>query len=229
MGSGTLQEVLVYSREVLMAKDRRSRAFAIAILRGIDTRAALPVCTALYESGFRMLEVPLNTPGALHIIQNIRENLPADCLVGAGTVLSTGQVRETNDAGAQFIVSPNTNPEVITASISKGLDSYPGACTPSEAFLAVEAGAKNIKIFPAVQVGTKGLSAWKAVLPKDVSLIPVGGVSLSNMKEWAHAGADGFGLGGSLYSPGFRATQVGQMAEEIVRTLKEINEMRGSS
>jgi len=187
----------------------------IAILRGLVAADAAEVGRNLYEAGFRNLEVPLNSPDPLNTISTLRTALPADCLVGAGTVLSVDQVRRCHEAGAQLIVSPNTNPDVVRESLRLGLKSFPGAATPSEAFAAIAAGAEHIKVFPAEQVGIGGLRAWTAVIPKRVGLIPVGGVDAANIGAWFDAGATGFGIGSALYTPGITVQILRQRAVSI--------------
>lgn len=192
----------------------------IAILRGLTNARAGEIGECLYEAGFRSMEVPLNSPDPLRTIRTLRRALPADCVVGAGTVLTADQVRQCAEAGAEIIVSPNTDLDVITATLQLGMQSYPGAATPSEAFAAIGAGASNIKVFPADQVGTGGLRAWTAVLPKNIGLIPVGGVGAANMSAWLAAGATGFGIGSSLYKQGLTAEDLRPRAVAIIAALK---------
>ena len=187
----------------------------IAILRGLIEADAPEVGRSLYDAGFRTLEVPLNSPEPLRTISTLRTTLPADCLVGAGTVLSVDQVRQCHEAGAQLIVSPNTNADVIRKSLHLGMQSFPGAATPSEAFAAIAAGAEHINIFPAEQVGIGGLKAWTAVIPKGVGLIPVGGVDAANVGAWLRAGATGVGIGSALFTPGISAEILRQRAASI--------------
>ncbi|MCZ2404695.1 2-dehydro-3-deoxy-6-phosphogalactonate aldolase [Paenarthrobacter sp. Z7-10] len=187
----------------------------IAILRGLTTADAKDVGECLYEAGFRSLEVPLNSPEPLATIRVLRDLLPADCLVGAGTVLTVDQVAQCADAGAQTIVSPNTDTAVIAETVRLGMESYPGAATPSEAFAAIGAGARNVKLFPAEQVGTAGLKAWTAVVPQHIGLLPVGGVTASNIAAWLAAGATGFGIGSSLYRPGITVEDLRPRADAI--------------
>ena len=170
----------------------------------------------LYESGFRTLEVPLNSPDPLLTISALKEALPANCMVGAGTVLTVKQVRKCHEAGAQIIVSPNTDVAVIAETIRLGMLSFPGAATPSDAFAAIGAGATSVKIFPADQVGINGLKAWTAVVPKEIGLIPVGGVDAANIGEWRAAGATGFGIGSSLYKPGIAIEELRQRAIAMI-------------
>lgn len=184
----------------------------IAILRGLTVADALAVGECIYVAGFRSLEVPLNSPDPLATISLLRKSLPADCLVGAGTVLTAEQVRECRGAGALTIVSPNTNVEVIAETVRLGMQSFPGAATPSDAFAAIAVGALNVKIFPAEQVGMNGLKAWTAVVPKHINLLPVGGVDAANIGAWMKAGATGFGIGSSLYQPGIAVEDLRQRA-----------------
>jgi 2-dehydro-3-deoxyphosphogalactonate aldolase len=158
------------------------------------------------------MEVPLNSPEPLQTITTLRKELPADCTIGAGTVITAAQVRQCHQAGAQIIVSPNTNTDVITETVRLGMGSFPGAATPSEAFAAIGAGAKFVKIFPAEQVGIAGLKAWTAVVPKEIGLIPVGGIDASNIAAWLKAGATGFGIGSALYKPGIAVEDLRQRA-----------------
>lgn len=184
----------------------------IAILRGLTVSDAVSVGECLYEAGYRSLEVPLNSPDPLPTISALKKALPADCLVGAGTVLTVEQVRACHEAGAQIIVSPNTDTAVIAETVRLGMLSFPGAATPSDAFAAIGAGATSVKIFPADQVGINGLKAWTAVVPKHIDLIPVGGVDAANIGEWVAAGATGFGIGSSLYKPGIAVEDLRQRA-----------------
>lgn len=188
----------------------------IAILRGLAGREAVDVGRCLYDEGFRAMEVPLNSPDPLLAIAALRSALPADCAVGAGTVLTPAQVRECADAGAEMIISPNTDPGVIRESVGLGLQVFPGAATPTEAFVGLAEGATGIKVFPAEQVGVAGMKAWTAVLPDGTALLPVGGVDASTMAAWLAAGATGFGVGSSLYRPGVAIDELRARAAEIV-------------
>lgn len=188
----------------------------IAILRGITPGETADIGSALYEAGIRSIEVPLNSPDPLASIHALRGQLPAECLIGAGTVLTVEDVRKVSDAGAQMVVSPNTVAEVISATVDLGLRSYPGAATPSEAFEALHAGADAVKIFPAETIGITGMKAWRAVLPPDTRLVPVGGIDATNLSTWRTAGADGAGIGGTLYRPGDDAPSVRRRASELM-------------
>ena len=192
----------------------------IAILRGLTDAGAVDVGGCLYGAGFRVLEVPLNSPDPLRTIATLRKTLPDDCIVGAGTVITVKEVRQCHDVGAQIIVSPNTDTAVIAETVRLGMASVPGAATPSEAFAAVGAGAKCVKIFPAEQVGIAGLRAWTAVVPKEIGLIPVGGIDASNIGAWLKAGATGFGIGSALYQPGIAVEDLRQRAASITAALE---------
>ncbi len=196
------------------ASEDRPRTL-IAILRGVTEQEAADVGRCLYDAGFRALEVPLNSPDPLRSIIAIRAAVPLDCAVGAGTVLAIDQVRRCHEAGAEMIVSPNTDPEVIRETVRLGMRTFPGAATPTEAFAALAAGARDVKIFPADQVGAAGLRAWTAVLPRGTGLLPVGGVDASNMAAWCAAGATGFGIGSSLYRAGVDIDDLHRRAVEI--------------
>ena len=194
--------------------------YLIAILRGLTLVEAEGVGQCLYDAGFRTMEVPLNSPKPLQTITTLRNGLPADCTIGAGTVTTATQVRQCHEAGAQIIVSPNTDTKVITETVRLGMGSFPGAATPSEAFAAIGAGAKSVKIFPAEQVGIAGLKAWTAVVPKGIGLIPVGGIDASNIGAWLKAGATGFGIGSALYKPGVAVEELHQRAVSMTVALE---------
>jgi 2-dehydro-3-deoxyphosphogalactonate aldolase len=188
----------------------------IAILRGLLPGEASGVGRCLYQAGIRTLEVPLNSPEPLVSIDRLRSSLPADVLVGAGTVLEPGQVADCQAAGAQFIVSPDLNDAVVTETMRRGLGSFPGVATPTEAFRAARLGTLTVKIFPAEQVGIAGMRAWLAVLPPDLALYPVGGVQAGNLAEWLNAGATGVGIGSSLFRPGVSLPALAERAADLV-------------
>lgn len=189
----------------------------VAILRGVTPADAVAVAEAIFDAGFHAVEVPYNSPDPLESVRRIRAAGPADRRVGAGTVLTPDQVRRAADAGASLIVSPNTRADVVAETVRLGLASYPGAATPTEAFVALDAGARAIKLFPSTAVGTDGMRAWASVLPTGTELIPVGGVDATNLAGWIAAGAAGAGIGTSLYRPGDAPDVVGERATELVR------------
>jgi 2-dehydro-3-deoxyphosphogalactonate aldolase len=174
----------------------------IAILRGVRPEEVREVGDTLYGAGFRSLEVPLNSPDPFASIGALRGHLPQDALVGAGTVVDTADVGRAQDVGAQTIVSPHTDPDVVAETVRRGMRSYPGAATPSDAFAALRAGTRTVKVFPSQQVGAAGLKAWREVLPADVELLPVGGIDAGSLAGWVAAGATGFGVGSALYRAG---------------------------
>jgi 2-dehydro-3-deoxyphosphogalactonate aldolase len=174
----------------------------IAIIRGVRSDEAEAIGDAIYESGIRIIEVPLNSPDPLWSIELLARRFGDRMLVGAGTVLRKEQVDEVKSAGGGIIVSPDTNIDVIAASAAAGLVSSPGYFTPTEAFAAIRAGAHSLKLFPAEGASPKVLQGQLAVIPKDVPVLAVGGISPDNMGPWLEAGAAGFGLGSGLYKPG---------------------------
>jgi 2-dehydro-3-deoxyphosphogalactonate aldolase len=188
----------------------------VAILRGLPPEHASAVGQALFAAGFRLVEVPLNRPGALQAIQRIAAIAPADALVGAGTVLTPADVDAVAEVGGQLVVAPNCDPAVIDRAVARGLPCVPGVGTASEAFTALRHGAQGLKLFPAEVWGPRGLKALKAVLPEATPLWPVGSVGADNLAEWARAGATGFGIGGSLYRPGMDAEEVHREAVRLV-------------
>ena len=199
-----------------MLKNALQHCGLIAILRGIRPHEVAAIGQTLYKAGFRVIEVPLNSPQPFESIRILRTALAADCVVGAGTVLSTAQVAEVKNAGGEIIVMPHSDAKVIAAAKQAAMACAPGVATLTEAFAALAAGADVLKMFPAEQLGPNVVKAWRAVLPGEVSLIPVGGVTPANMAPFVAAGASGFGLGSALYKPGLNATLVGQNADEFI-------------
>ena len=174
----------------------------IAILRGITPSEVLAHGRALYDAGFRIVEVPLNSPDPLASIAALRKALPDDAIVGAGTVLRPAFVEAVAQAGGELVVMPHGDTEVIGAAKEKGMACAPGVATPTEAFAALAAGADVLKMLPAEQLGAHVVKAWRAVIAKRVPLVPVGGVTPENMGTFVAAGASGFGLGSALYRAG---------------------------
>ncbi|RKP51290.1 2-dehydro-3-deoxy-6-phosphogalactonate aldolase [Trinickia fusca] len=199
---------------------RFAAAFAacplIAILRGITPAEAAAHGVALYEAGFRVLEVPLNSPHPFESIAALRAALAVDAVVGAGTVLRPGFVAEVARAGGELIVMPHADRAVIEAAKAQGLACTPGVATPTEAFAALASGADALKMFPAEQLGVPVVKAWRAVIAKRVPLVPVGGITPHNMAPFLAAGADGFGLGSALYRPGQDVLQTAAQARAFV-------------
>lgn len=189
----------------------------IAILRGVKPDEIETIGQTLFDAGFRVIEIPLNSPDPLTSIEKLSAKLGEGALVGAGTVLQPEQVGQVADAGGRLVVSPNAKIEVIEATVRAGLASAPGVATPTEGFAALDAGAHALKLFPAEAIGPKVVKAWRAVVPRDVPLMPVGGIHPGNMHEFVAAGATGFGLGSALYKAGMRADQVAVNATEFAR------------
>lgn len=194
----------------------------IAILRGLKPEEALSITEVLIAAGIDRIEVPLNSPSPLDSIRLMAERFGNDALIGAGTVLTPDQVDQVSQAGGKLIVSPNCDPAVIAYTKALGLSSFPGVFTASECFAALAAGADGLKIFPAFTMGPKGLAALKAVLPKNTEIYAVGGVAPDNFAQWREAGATGFGMGTSLFTPAMSADDVRRNAETIVAAYDEV-------
>ncbi len=180
----------------------------IAILRGVFPSEVEDVGQALFDAGFRVIEVPLNTPDALESIARLSARFGKRALIGAGTVLTVRNVEAVAAAGGRLIVSPNTNAAVIQVTKHMGMLSAPGVATPTEGYTALEAGADFLKLFPAEQIPPPIVKAWRAVFPKEVALVAVGGITPENMRDYLLAGASGFGLGTSLFKPGMNVETV---------------------
>ncbi|CAM3686100.1 2-dehydro-3-deoxy-6-phosphogalactonate aldolase [Bordetella sputigena] len=193
----------------------------IAILRGIKPTEAEAVGTALYQAGFRIIEVPLNSPEPLESIRQLRHALPLDCMIGAGTVLDPAICPEIVRAGGEIVVMPHSDAHVIRAAKSALMACCPGVATPTEAFAALAAGADLLKMFPAEQLGPAVVKAWRAVIPPEVPLVPVGGITPASIAEFARAGASGFGLGSALYKPGMTADQVAANARAFIAAWRQ--------
>lgn len=187
-------------------------AILVAILRGITPPEAEAVGDVLVAAGITMIEVPLNSPDALDSISLLARRFGAQARIGAGTVLTTADVDRVVESGGTFVVSPNTDAAVIRATRERGMESYPGVLSPTEAFTALAAGATALKIFPAEVVGLAGIRAMRAVLPGDCRILAVGGVTADNIPDFIAAGCVGVGIGSSLYKPGRTAAEVGRIA-----------------
>jgi 2-dehydro-3-deoxyphosphogalactonate aldolase len=192
-------------------RDALARCPLVAILRGLPPGDAHAVGDALAQAGFTLIEVPLNSPEPLASIRTLAHALPG-YLVGAGTVLTPQQVRDVHAAGARLVVSPNFDERVVAEAVRLGLPCVPGVATASEAFGALQAGATALKLFPAEMIPPAAVKALRAVLPADALLLPVGGIGTANMGAYRAAGADGFGIGSALYSPGLGAEEVARRA-----------------
>ena len=196
-----------------------ARCPLIAILRGVKPDEVEAIGEALVESGFTLIEVPLNSPDPFESIRRLADRLKGRAVIGAGTVLTTADVAAVAEAGGTMIISPNTNVDVIAATARSGLVSLPGFATPSEAFAALAAGAAALKLFPAEAASPAVLKALGAVVPAGTRLLPVGGIAPDTMAPWQAAGAAGFGLGSALYRPGLAASEVAERARAFVAAL----------
>ena len=194
----------------------------IAILRGIDRREAVDVAAALIDAGIDRIEVPLNSPDPFASIERMVTAFGDRALIGAGTVLTPEDAGRVADVGGKLVVSPNCDAAVIAKTAALGLQSWPGVLTPSECFAALGAGATGLKVFPAFLMGTEGLKAIRAVLPVDTQMFMVGGVGPDSFGTWLKAGANGFGLGSSLYKPGDSVAEIAEKAAATVAAWDEV-------
>ena len=195
-----------------MLRDYLTELPLIAILRGLKPENAEAVGYILVEAGFRIIEVPLNSPDPFRSIQILAGAMPKNVLVGAGTVLDPQQVHGVRDMGGRLIVMPHADLDVIRLAKEQDLVCTPGVATPTEAFAALKAGADAIKIFPAEAIPPAVVKAWRAVLPKETIVLPVGGIKPDNMKPYLDAGANGFGLGSALFTPSMSVEEIGRNA-----------------
>jgi 2-dehydro-3-deoxyphosphogalactonate aldolase len=187
----------------------------VAILRGLEPGEALAVGKALAQTGWRLIEVPLNSPQPLQSIAALAKAFPG-ALVGAGTVLTPMQVREVHAAGGELVVAPNFNADVVREAVRLRMVCLPGVMTPTEAFAALDAGAHGLKLFPAEMIGPHVVKAMRAVLPQHVPVFPVGGVTPANMAAYRAAGANGFGIGSALFKPGMTPAEVEAAARAFI-------------
>jgi len=189
----------------------------VAILRGLTPDEAVAIGEAVVDAGFRILEVPLNSPEPMRSIALLSAAFGDRALVGAGTVLTTANVNEVAAAGGKLIVMPHGDVAVVAEAKRLGLYCIPGIATPTEAFAALHAGADALKIFAAEQISPAVVKAWRTVLPKALALLPVGGVTPTNMSPYIAAGASGFGIGSALYAPGRSTAETAARARDFVQ------------
>jgi 2-dehydro-3-deoxyphosphogalactonate aldolase len=189
----------------------------VGILRGVVPERAIEVARVLYAAGFRAIEVPLNSPQPFASISALAGALPSDCLLGAGTVLTGQDVQRTHAAGGRLVVAPNCDEQVIREAIKLGMRVMPGIATATEAFCAVRAGATQLKLFPASSYGPQHLRALRTVLPKEIKIFPVGGVTAEQIPGWLAAGAAGFGFGSELFRPEYSIGDIEHRAQLLMR------------
>jgi 2-dehydro-3-deoxyphosphogalactonate aldolase len=197
----------------------------VAILRGITPEESLAVVNCLMTAGISIVEVPLNSPNPYESIGLISEKIGDRVLIGAGTVLNQDQVKELAKVGGRLVVSPNTNVGVIESAKALNMHCVPGAATPSEVFTALDAGADGVKAFPAEMLTPQIIKSWRAVLPKNVNVLPVGGISTANMRSYWQVGVNGFGIGGSLYQSGKSISAISASALAFVEEMKTLRQV----
>ncbi len=191
----------------------------VAILRGVTPARIEKVAGVIFEAGIRAIEVPLNSPDPYASIEILAKKF-AEALTGAGTVTSPAEVDRVADSGGRLAVSPHTDAAVISQAVKRGLIPMPGVMTPSECYAALNAGARDLKLFPASSLGTGHLISIKVILPPGAKLYAVGGVNPGNMAEWLKAGAAGFGLGSDLFKPSYDDAEIAKRAKATVEAFK---------
>ena len=192
----------------------------VAILRGVTPARIEAVADAIFDAGIRAIEVPLNSPEPFKSIELLAKRFGGRALTGAGTVTSAADVDRVAAAGGKLAVSPHTDAAVIARAVEKGLKPMPGIMTPSEAYAALNAGARDLKLFPATSLGIGHLKAMLVILPPGLKIYAVGGVNPSNMKEWRAAGAAGFGLGSDLFKPDYDDAEIARRAKAAVEAFR---------
>jgi 2-dehydro-3-deoxyphosphogluconate aldolase/(4S)-4-hydroxy-2-oxoglutarate aldolase len=199
----------------------------IPIFRTSSDVAAIAVAEALINGSVPILELPLSVPGSLKIIEQVAKRFGKDLLIGAGTVLDPEAVRDAIESGARFIVSPNTNLEVIKECISADVPCFPGALTPTEIENALKAGASGIKVFPSNAMGGPAyIRSLKTPFP-DAVLFPCGGVSVDNAEAYLNAGASGLFTGTSFINNDIvKSGQYGTITENARKLVSIIRSSR---
>ncbi len=197
-------------------EDAIAECGVIAILRGVTSDEVVEIASALHEAGIRVVEVPLNSPEPFISIRRLADAFAGRLVCGAGTVLNLGDIDRLKFHGGTISVSPDCNPAVIARAVELGLEPLPGVYTPTEAFAAIRAGARHLKLFPAEAAGPHVIKAWRAVLPRHLKIYAVGGVTPANMQSWIDGGAAGFGIGSNIYKPGRSILQVSEAASAFV-------------
>jgi 2-dehydro-3-deoxyphosphogalactonate aldolase len=204
-----------------MASEAVEDRSLIAILRGVVPERVVEIGNVLYEAGIRIIEVPLNSPDAFASIAKLVACGRPDWTIGAGTVANIDDVRRTYEAGGRLVVAPNCSPNVIRCSLGLAMDVLPGFATATEAYSAIDAGARQLKLFPAITYGPRHLQALRAVLPSGVAVFPVGGVDADSIPHWLGVGAAGFGFGSELFRPQYPVAEIGRRARVLVQALQE--------
>jgi len=194
----------------------------VSILRGVDPEEVIDIVDCLFELGIKIVEVPLNSPSPYKSINLISKKYGDKMIVGAGTVLCQNEVYEVSNIGGSIIVSPNVNTNVIQKTKELGMVSLPGASTPTEVFSALDSGASGIKAFPSDMVSPSVIKSWRAVLPKGLILISVGGVTSQNIQSFWEAGASGFGMASEIYKPGLTVEDIRINTIEIINAYNRI-------
>ena len=194
----------------------------IAILRGITTAEALPAAEALINTGFSIIEVPLNSPDPLKTIEAMHNEFGDHTIIGAGTVLTEAQANDVYNCGGQLLIAPNFSEQIAAVARQHSLIYCPGIATPTEAFNALDAGATALKLFPAEIITPAAVKAMRAVLPGNVSLLPVGGIGTDNIHSYLAAGANGFGIGSALYKPGISVSDLTDRAKNFIRVIDQL-------
>jgi 2-dehydro-3-deoxyphosphogalactonate aldolase len=192
----------------------------VAILRGVEAARVLGIAEVLYEAGIRIIEVPLNSPDPYASMAALASSRRLDCLIGAGTVLNMEQVRRTHEVGARLVVSPNSDPDVIEGALQLGMLVMPGFASATEAFTAIRAGARHLKLFPAVSYGPRHLQSLRAVLPEHINVYPVGGIGAPDIPGWLAVGAAGFGFGSELFRPDYSLADIERRARVLVTAFR---------
>ncbi|WOH66685.1 2-dehydro-3-deoxy-6-phosphogalactonate aldolase [Bradyrhizobium sp. BWA-3-5] len=201
----------------------------VAILRGIRPEETADIVSVLIDSGMTAIEIPLNSPEPFRTIEIAVKRAPAGTLIGAGTVLTIDDVARLHDVGGRLMVSPNVDPEIIAGARARGMVTMPGVFSPTEALLAAKSGASSLKFFPASVLGAAGITAIRAVLPADLMIAAVGGVSDTNFADYTKAGITAFGLGSSLYKPGMTAAQVADRAKATIEAYDRAVQRSGTA
>jgi 2-dehydro-3-deoxyphosphogalactonate aldolase len=199
----------------------------IAILRGVVPDRVAEIGDVLYEAGIRIIEVPLNSPDPFASIAQLVACGRPDLVIGAGTVLNIDDVRRTHEAGGRLVVAPNLNADVIRCALRLAMQVTPGIATATEAFAAIAAGARQLKLFPAVTYGPRHLQALRAVLPSNVEVFPVGGIERQDIPRWLSVGAAGFGFGSEIFRPDYSIADIGRRARDLMKALREARAQLG--